>query len=155
MAQRSLPNSGEIHTLPATSSWLVYSRDLRYSRSIFSSSAFAQGNAILNIPVALTKPSLLLRYWSVRTSAITFLPILWAVWDLLPSRSKSLGVARGCATGKSQTPSGLSAEEPEGVHTRKHPSSRAWSHSTSRPSQALQRGWSCRDDGAREGHHLQ
>jgi hypothetical protein len=40
----------------------VCSRDFRYSLSFFSSSVLAQGNAILNMPVALTKPSLLLRY---------------------------------------------------------------------------------------------
>lgn len=49
-----VPNSGVIHTFPATSSSLVDSFSFKYSRSAFSSSCNAHGKAILNMPVALT-----------------------------------------------------------------------------------------------------
>lgn len=54
----SLPCSGLIQTLPATSSLDASGKDLMYSFSLASSSTDAYGKAALNMPVALMYPSL-------------------------------------------------------------------------------------------------
>jgi hypothetical protein len=56
--ERSLPCSGLIQTLPATSSLDASGNDLMYSFSLTSSSTDAYGKAALNMPVALMYPSL-------------------------------------------------------------------------------------------------
>lgn len=125
-----LPNSGLIHTLPATSSWLVCSRDFKYSLSDFSSSTLAHGKAILNIPVALTKPSLLLRCHRVHELV---LPAIDSGLQVhmhrdSPSKSRSPGAGRESVKERSPSPASPWAEVPVDGHTRTAPDFQAWSH---------------------------
>lgn len=57
-----IPEFGGIHTFPAISSCDVVARLFTYFLSVSSSFCDAHGNAALNMPVALIKPSLLRRY---------------------------------------------------------------------------------------------
>lgn len=63
-----LPSSGEIQTLPATSSEPADFIFLWYARSSASSSMDANGKAALYMPVALTYPSVLRRWKNDRQS---------------------------------------------------------------------------------------
>ena len=125
-----LPRLGEIQTLPAISSSLVPSCAFRYSRSDLSSSTFAQGNAILNMPVALTNPSLLRRCQCALASR--FRDGTTDTEAHSPSKSRSPDAAGEYAKGKSQSLSDPSAEARGDERIRRTPGSLGESHSRCR-----------------------
>ena len=150
-----LPNIGEIQTLPATSSWLVYSRDFKYSLSARSSSALAQGNAILNMPVALTNPSLLLRCLPRHRSAIVCLSHCLIIKRSLPSKNRFLGAVAQYAMGRSPIPSDPWGGERADGRIRTGPGFQASLHLRCRSGRGEQKGLSFPDDGAATARHLQ
>lgn len=83
-----VPSLGRIQRLPAFSASRNPSRCLTWLRSASSSSFVAHGKAALNIPVADTQPSLLLRYNPASCYQSKRIVPIWADIDL-PSDSKT------------------------------------------------------------------